>query len=103
MPVRFCSLLRAGMAELADAVDSKSTAPKGRASSSLAPGINTNVSSMPRSTAKMHSKPPVTYPVRKGEDRATIWEKAQGMWKNRKPDPIKELRKIRKEWERNPL
>ena len=27
------------MAELADAVDSKSTAPKGRASSSLAPGI----------------------------------------------------------------
>src|SRR5688572_26590345 len=31
--------LDAGMAELADAVDSKSTAPQKRASSSLAPGI----------------------------------------------------------------
>ncbi len=39
MPVRFRSLLCAGMAELADAEDSKSSAPKGRASSSLAPGI----------------------------------------------------------------
>src|SRR6266849_10047878 len=32
-------LSHAGMAELADAVDSKSTAPQRRASSSLAPGI----------------------------------------------------------------
>ena len=32
--------------------------------------------------------------------RAAIWEKARGMWKNRKPDPIKELAKMRKGWER---
>ncbi|MFN3995818.1 MAG: hypothetical protein ACK4GR_04720 [bacterium] len=33
-------------------------------------------------------------------ERILIWRKAKGMWKNKKPDPIKELRKIRKELER---
>ena len=37
--VRSRTPTHAGMAELADAVDSKSTAPQRRASSSLAPGI----------------------------------------------------------------
>ena len=34
------------------------------------------------------------------EERGKIWQKARGMWKDRKPDPIKELKKMRKEWER---
>ena len=35
--------------------------------------------------------------VRKGK-RLLIWRKAKGLWKNRKPDPIKELNKMRNEW-----
>ena len=38
--------------------------------------------------------------VLSGEERGKIWEKARGMWKNRKPDPIKEHKKIRKELDR---
>jgi len=34
------------------------------------------------------------------EERGKIWQQARGMWKDRKPDPIKELKKMRKEWER---
>lgn len=40
------------------------------------------------------------YPLLSSKDRLMIWEKVRGMWKNRKPDPIKELAKMRKEWER---
>ena len=40
------------------------------------------------------------YPLMTGRERLSIWEKAIGMWKNRKPDPIKELRKMRQEGER---
>ena len=57
---------------------------------------------MPRQALKQKGKP-YTFPLAgQGEDRGTIWEKARGMWKNRKPDPIKELQKLRKEWEREP-
>lgn len=35
------------------------------------------------------------------EERLAIWEHARGIWKNRKPDPIKELEKMRKEWDRD--
>jgi len=35
----------------------------------------------------------------KTPDRAAIWSRARGMWKNRKPDPIEELNKMREEWE----
>lgn len=35
-----------------------------------------------------------------GEDRLRIWQKVAGMWKNKKPDPIKELKKMRNEWDR---
>jgi hypothetical protein len=38
--------------------------------------------------------------IKKGEERLKIWEKAEGMWEHRKPDPIKELNKIRKEMDR---
>lgn len=34
------------------------------------------------------------------EERLLIFEQVRGMWKHRKPDPIKELKKLRKEWER---
>lgn len=34
------------------------------------------------------------------EERGKIWQKARGMWKDRKPDPLKELKKMRQEWER---
>ena len=34
------------------------------------------------------------------KERFLIWEKARGMWQNRKPDPIKILKRTRKESER---
>jgi len=33
-------------------------------------------------------------------NRLKTWQAARGMWKNRKPDPIKELVKIRSGWDR---
>jgi len=38
--------------------------------------------------------------IKKGAERLKIWEKAEGMWEHRKPDPLKELNKIRKEMDR---
>lgn len=29
-----------------------------------------------------------------------IWERAKGIWAKKKPEPIKYLKKLRKEWER---
>jgi hypothetical protein len=40
------------------------------------------------------------YPLMNPRERLPIWEKARGMWKRRKPDPAKELKKMRKEWAR---
>lgn len=40
------------------------------------------------------------YPLVSTRERLSVWEKARGMWKYRKPDPIKELVAMRKEWER---
>jgi hypothetical protein len=34
------------------------------------------------------------------KERLAAWERVRGMWKNRKPDPIKELKKMRRGWER---
>ena len=34
------------------------------------------------------------------QKRLIILRELKGLWKNRKPDPIKELIKIRKEWKR---
>lgn len=44
--------------------------------------------------------PTLLYPLSTANGRKEAWAKARGMWKNRKPDPINELTKIRKEWER---
>ena len=35
----------------------------------------------------------------KRQERGKVWERARGMWKDRKPDPIKELNQMRQEWE----
>ncbi|MBI3599525.1 MAG: hypothetical protein HY097_02655 [Nitrospinae bacterium] len=40
------------------------------------------------------------YPLITPEERLMIWERARGIWKNRIPDPLQELKKMRKEWER---
>jgi hypothetical protein len=29
-----------------------------------------------------------------------LWQRFKGMWKNRTPDPIEELEKMRQEWDR---
>ncbi|MBI2888804.1 MAG: hypothetical protein HYY10_02685 [Candidatus Liptonbacteria bacterium] len=42
---------------------------------------------------------PRILPLR-GRERLAVWEKARGMWKHRVPDPLRELKQIRKEWER---
>ncbi len=40
------------------------------------------------------------YPLITPHERLSVWEESRGMWKHRKPDPAKELKKMRKEWER---
>lgn len=42
-----------------------------------------------------HPRLPLT-----GKERLKLWEQFQGIWKNKKPDPIKMLKKMRREWER---
>ncbi len=52
-------------------------------------------------TTKEKTKmPTLLYPLITPKGRKEAWVQARGMWKNRKPDPIKELAKMRKEWER---
>ena len=38
---------------------------------------------------------------KKGRERLDAFEKIQGIWKDRIPDPIEELKEIRKEWDRD--
>lgn len=40
------------------------------------------------------------YPLLGERERLQIWARARGMWKRRTRDPIPELKKMRKEWER---
>lgn len=40
------------------------------------------------------------YPLLNPKERILIWRKVEGIWKSKNPEPAKELRKIRKEWER---
>jgi hypothetical protein len=44
--------------------------------------------------------PILLYPLITPKRRGEVWANARGIWKGRKPDPIKELAKMRKEWER---
>jgi hypothetical protein len=41
---------------------------------------------------------PKLYPLMSPEQRLAVWEKARGMWKHRRPDPIRELKAIRGTW-----
>ena len=43
------------------------------------------------------------YPLVAPEERLLVLRKLRGMWKNRRPDPIKELAKMRREWDRKLL
>ena len=40
------------------------------------------------------------YPLLSPEERIVILKSVRGMWKHRKPDPIKELQRLRSERER---
>ena len=51
-------------------------------------------------TKPTHKTPPREITQKTGKERLRLWEQARGMWKNRKPNPIGELRNLRKEWER---
>lgn len=35
------------------------------------------------------------YPLSTAKERISVWKEARGIWKNKKPDPIQELKKIR--------
>jgi hypothetical protein len=46
-------------------------------------------------------KSPVISPfLMTGQERLLLLRNIRGMWKNRKPDPMKELEKMRREWDR---
>lgn len=51
----------------------------------------------------MHTKTVITikeqelYPLLDQRERLHVWERVRGMWKNRKPDPIRQLKKMRNE------
>jgi len=40
-------------------------------------------------------------PLLSGRVRLSIWEGVRGIWKDKKINPISNLDKIRKEWDRN--
>jgi len=40
------------------------------------------------------------YPLITTRERLWLLKNIKGIWKNRKPDPIKELKKMRQEWNR---
>ncbi|KKU81689.1 MAG: hypothetical protein UY07_C0011G0009 [Parcubacteria group bacterium GW2011_GWA1_47_8] len=39
-----------------------------------------------------------TSPLATNRQRISVWKKAQKVWKNRKQNPLTELRKMRAEW-----
>jgi hypothetical protein len=43
---------------------------------------------------------PKIYPLMSVEERLRRLRQIRGMWKDRKPDPIEELKEIRKGWDR---
>lgn len=45
-------------------------------------------------------KPISLYPLTSPEERLAALKAIRGMWKGRKPDPIKELQKMRRSWDR---
>ena len=51
-------------------------------------------------TARKARRISPTLPILDGEERLAALRQIRGMWKRRKPDPIGELAKIRREWDR---
>ena len=51
---------------------------------------------------KTKTKLPTTslrkHPLLAKNKRALTWRKMKGLWKNRQPNPISELNKMRQEW-----
>jgi hypothetical protein len=39
-------------------------------------------------------------PLLTPEERLKLWQRFKGIWQNLIPDPVEELEKMRKEWER---
>lgn len=54
-----------------------------------------------KQTAVIYAKK--TYPLLSSKARILVWEQMRGMWKGRKPNPIRELARIRKEWDRKTI
>jgi len=47
------------------------------------------------------SQPPSNahvYPLITAKERLAVWEKARGLWKSRRPEPLQELKKMRATW-----
>jgi hypothetical protein len=42
----------------------------------------------------------MTSPQLTPEERLKLWQRFKGTWKGRIPDPVEELNKIRKDWDR---
>ncbi|OHA65960.1 MAG: hypothetical protein A3C04_00010 [Candidatus Wildermuthbacteria bacterium RIFCSPHIGHO2_02_FULL_45_25] len=53
---------------------------------------------MAQTIPKKHKKQ--YYPLISAERRLEVWEKARGIWKSKKPEPIQELKEMRSGWER---
>ncbi len=55
---------------------------------------------MAKMNLKQKSKIEVSLPIISSTKRLLILKNLKSIWKNKKPDPIKQLEKLRKEWER---
>ena len=42
----------------------------------------------------------IAAPLPTPEERLKLWQRFKGMWQNRTPDPVEDLEKIHKEWDR---
>lgn len=51
------------------------------------------------SNVNLTRKTLLKYPIPTIKERSLIWERMRGMWKTKTPEPIKELKKMRGEWE----
>ncbi len=54
---------------------------------------------MTTTTIKIKEKQMRVYAI-DPEERRRIWMRVWDIWKNKKPDPIQVLKKMRREWER---
>jgi hypothetical protein len=55
---------------------------------------------MERTTIKLKNMARLNRLLTDKAERLRVLKSIRGMWKNKKPDPIKEMEKIRKGWDR---